>query len=418
MKGILEDIAACLRAPLAPEHRFVSGLLAFVALRLLTALLLVLDLPPLEGHVPPWYFHTGGDQDTYFRLASELAEGRISDDIVSLGTPLVMVPFIWLAHPLNYRGIVAPLVIINGFLLGGASVALIGLIGRDYTGDERVGLLGAALWMALPGFLYLGIAVHPAAELLRGSLLPKTMWLTGISDGPAAFGILLGVWALGRAFQRNSLRAYFLAGLGFGWAVMVRIQVAPVVALLLGILVVMRGWRGLLWVCVGGLTGYFPQAVFNTVEYGVPLYTGYLRNTSPGEVARRPLSEILTSLPYSPGALMSGLSYFIGRYVWLVPVLLVTVGVGIALLVILWRRRGWPYAAILLGVPVVNIVSHMAAFYFPSDPVRFTMLSYPYLLVLVAFLFFLLWQLLPESRRRWRLASPGPGAGDSPAESS
>ena len=88
MKDTLENIAAYLRAPLAPEHRFASGLLALVALRLLMGILLVLDLPPLEGHVPPWYFHTGGDQHTYYRMASELLEGRISDDIVSLGQGL------------------------------------------------------------------------------------------------------------------------------------------------------------------------------------------------------------------------------------------------------------------------------------------------------------------------------------------
>ena len=416
MKRVPEVVIAYLRAPFAPEHRFVSGLLIFVLLRLLMVFFLVLDVPPLEGHVPPWYFHTGGDQDQYYRLALALADGQTANEKIGIGVPLEMLPFVWLVEPGWYRDIVAPLLILHGFIFAGASVALVGLIGRDYTGDKRVGMLGAALWSLLPVPVYLVLELHPAATLLRGSVLPKIMWLTGISDGPSSFGILVGVWALGRAFGRDSLRAFFVAGLALGWAVMVRIAVAPMVALLLGVLLLARAWRGVLWVGVGGLLGYLPQAVFNTVQYGFPLYTGYLRTFDPGN-PRRPLAQILTELPYSPGAAVQSLTYFTGRYPFFVPLLLLAGALLLLLVVTLWRRRGWPYAAILLGVPVGNIVTNLAIYFFPADPIRFTMLSYPYLMVLGAYLAFLAWDALLASLARrarpGRLSSTSPRASDS-----
>jgi len=398
MKRLQDSITPYLRAPLAPEHRFASGLLAFMMLRWLMALLLVLDVLHLKGHVPPWYFHTGGDQQYYYRLAEALARGQIATEIVGVGAPLVMVPFVWLVDAFHYRDIVAPLVVINGFLLGGLSIVLTGLIGKIYSGDERAGLLGAGLWLLAPVFFYGAVGFHPAAASLRGTGLPKIMWLTGISDGPSIFAMLVAVWLLGRALERRSLRAFFGAGLALGWAVMIRIQVSPIVAALLGILVVARVWRGLLWVCIGGLVGYFPQAVLNTVEFGIPFYTGYLRANDPTDISptlRRPLSELRVSLRYSPSGFVQSVAHLRERLPFVVPLALVAGVAGIILLVVLWRRRGWLYAAILLGVPLVNIAVHLALPFFALDPVRFTMLSYPYLFVAGAYFLFVLWDARP-----------------------
>lgn len=388
----LQEILAYLRAPLAPRWRFTTVLLAMVALRWLMIVVLMLDLFQLDEHVPPWYFSTGGDQLNYFTLGAELARGRTVNELVSLGAALTMVPFVWLTDAVRYRTIVAPLVVINGFILGGASVALTGLAGKEYTGSRRVGLLAAALWLLLPAFYYLTLGLHPEPALLRGAGIPKLMWLNGLSDGPASFAILLGVWALGRAMNRESPRAYFLAGLGFGWAVMTRIVVAPVVALLLGILVLARRWRGLLWVSLGGLLGFLPQAVFNTVEYGFPLYTSYLRNISPAEDVRRPLSLILTQLPYSPVDLVDTITYYTSQFFWLVPLLVLALGACFVAGIILWRERGWPYTLILLGVPLTHITAGVASFVFPGDPIRHSMLAYPYLLIVAAYVVLLIWQ--------------------------
>lgn len=392
MSRLTKSIAAHWRAPFAPAHRFASLLAGLVILRVVMVVLLMADVPHLNNHVPPWFFHTGGDQQNYFILARDLSEGQITDEKVSLGSSLLMVPFVWLFRATQYRDLVAPLVIFNGLLLGSASVALTGLIGKHYTGDERVGLLGAAAWLSLPIVIYVAIGIHPAAEMLRGSLLPKIMWLTGISDGPASFGILVSVLALGMGRVRDDRLAYFVAGLGFGWAVMYRIQVAPAVAFVLGLLVLARAWRGLAWVSLGGLIGYLPQAVLNTITYGLPFYTGYLRSLDPfNPVPRRPLPQLLRELPYSPAALVNSFAFFFERYAWLAPALAMVAAIGLLVFVALWRKRDWFFASVLLGLPAFYVMVNVSVYFFQSDPVRFSMLAYPYLLVAGAFLVFLVW---------------------------
>jgi hypothetical protein len=47
----------------------------------------------------------------------------------------------------------------------------------------------------------------------------------------------------------------------------------------------------------------------------------------------------------------------------------------------------------LLGVPVIHLVTSVAVFFFPDDPVRHSMLAYPYLLIVSAYLIFLVWDI-------------------------
>jgi hypothetical protein len=399
-------LADLLRRSLGPDRWFTMALLAAMLLRWAIGLALLLDVPHLEFHARTWYFHTGGDQHDYFELALNLLRGERASNPVGLGAALPMVPLVALTGATDYRQILWPLVLLNGFVFGGLSVVLIGLIGRDYTADRRAGALAAALWAALPVPLYLVLGLHWDAEAVRASAIPKIMWLNGISDGHAAIGMLLGVWLLGRGLDGGKARDWILAGIGFGYAVMGRVQVAPLV---LGVvtLVALRGGVGrgrglieLIWLGLGGMIGYLPQAVYNTRFFGFPLGTGYLGEIDDiGEYGGL-IGWCKQFFPYSPTHLLEAAGYYVIRHPALGIVSIIGAGLGLVGLVMVWRRRGWMYTAILFCVPIGNVLLNASAWMFPSDPVRFTMLSYPYLLAIGSALALWLWDALRTTRRR------------------
>jgi hypothetical protein len=389
-----------------PDRWFATALLAAMLLRWAIGLALLLDVPHLEFHARTWYFHTGGDQHDYFELAVSLLRGERAPNPVGLGAALPMVPLVALTDATDYRQILWPLVLLNGFVFGGLSVVLIGLIGRDYTADRRAGALAAALWATLPVPLYLVLGLHWRAEAVRASVIPKIMWLNGISDGHAAIGMLLGVWSLGRGLNRGKTRDWILAGIGFGYAVMGRVQVAPLVlgvvtvVILWGIVGRGRGLIGLIWLGLGGAIGYLPQAIYNTRFFGFPLGTGYLGLIEDFGEYGGFIEWYKEFIPYSPAHLLKAVGYYLARHPWFGVVGVIGVGMGLVGLVMVWRRRGWVHVAILFGVPVGNVLLNASAWMFSSDPVRFTMLSYPYLLAIGSALALWLWDALRTTRRR------------------
>jgi hypothetical protein len=86
--------------------------------------------------------------------------------------------------------IAAPLVLINGFLLGGLSVMVVGGIARNVTRDDRVGVWAAALWAITPLFTYFAFFWHFDPVVLRSSMVPKVGWPTVCRMGRQCFTCL------------------------------------------------------------------------------------------------------------------------------------------------------------------------------------------------------------------------------------
>ena len=352
-----------------------------MAARWALALTFILNLLPLELRDPVyrWYLQHGGDQEQMMRLAQSILVGSPEEAVVGLGQALVMLPWIALLRPSRYIEMVAPLVIINGFVLAGLSVLWVGSIARALTNSRTVALGSAALWAFLPLMAYFGFFWHPEAVALRSAMVPKVGWLNGLSDGPATFFLLLAVFLLtgvhGPAAEHNFGRLVG-AGAALGAAVTFRVHTVPMAAFLLAYVLVAHRWRGLLAVGGGALLGYLPQAWYNWTVFGLPFTTGYISYGDLfnwGGTLQRPLRDILANLPFHPRYLLETLSYFIGRRPWL----LIPLAIGLAVLTLvaiaLWRERGWQAAALLIGAPLAYLAPLVMAYNFREDAVRFLM---------------------------------------------
>lgn len=357
------------------------GLLVLMAVRWALALTFILNLLPLELRDPVyrWYLQHGGDQEQMMRLAQSILAGNPEEAVVGLGQVLVMLLWIALLRPAHYMEMVAPLVIINGFVLAGLSVLWVGGIARALTNSRAVVLGSAALWAFLPLAAYFGFFWHPEAVTLRSAMVPKVGWLNGLSDGPATFFLLLAVFLLAKAHALSVERGFARlvgAGAALGLAVTFRVHTAPMAAFLLAYALAAHGWRGLLAVSGGALLGYLPQAWYNWAVFGLPFTTGYVSYgdlINWGGTLQRPLRDILINLPFHPRYLLETLYYFVSRRPWL----LVPLAVGLAALALvaiaLWRERGWQATALLIGAPLAYLAPLVMAYNFRNDVVRFLM---------------------------------------------
>lgn len=377
--------------------RVQCGLVLLLLARWLLDILFLLNVIPLEIRLG-WHLHHGGDQEYMYDLARSLAEGVPEESVVGLGQALVMAPWVALLKPEAYIDIVVPLVIINGFILGGLSVLLVGGVARS-VGDhlsrqsggparaivDRVALIAAGIWAMLPLVAYFSFFWHPREAVMRSAAAPKLAWLNGLSDGPAVFFLLLATFLLARALQR---RAGFWRMLGtgaaLGAAITFRFHVVPMAMALLVYVAVAYGWRSLLTALGGGLIAYLPQAWYNLAVFNFPFTTGYVSFSDMqnyGGTFRRSPADFLTNVPYYPDQIWASLVAAWGRMPWLfvlAGLALIACGVG---LVWVLRRADWRPLALLIAAPLVYLLPMMAAFNFGEDVIRFTMPALPSLMV-------------------------------------
>ena len=384
----------------ASLDRVQRGWVVLTLARLILALLFMLDILPLDMRFG-WYLHHGGDQEYAFSLAQSLIRGIPEASVVGLGQPLVMVPWIVLLKAHYYLDIVVPLVLINGFLLGSLSVPLVGSVARRITGDDRVGLWSAVVWAFLPLLTYYGFFWHFDPVILRSSYVPVVGWLNGLTDGPAIFWILLAILLLARPLDKAeppSLWHMAGAGAACGVGVVFRVHIAPMVAILLVYIVVVHGWRALVAACVAGLIAYLPQAVYNQIMFGFPIWTGYI---SLGSLSEQSLDYVLHNLPFSPAQLVELWNYTIGRRGWLVVPLGLVLLVSVYAIVMLWRRRGWRAVALLIGPPAAYLGLMTMSWPFRLDMVRFSMPAYPYVIIACIYAVWSVGKLLQGRHRQY-----------------
>ena len=369
-------------------------------LRLLLDTLFMLNIIPLELRWR-WYLQHGGDQDIMMSLARSLRLGVPEESVVGFAQPLVMLPWaIWLDEYF-YLGIVVPMVLINGFFMGGLSVLLVGGVARRITRDDRVAIWAAAIWAILPLLAYLGTFWHHDWQTVRSTLAPKLAWLNGLSDGPATFMLLVAVFLLTRRSGKPRFWQFVGIGAALGAAVMYRFLVMPVVVMLLIYAVFEFRLSGLLAMIGAAFITYLPQAWYNLSVFGLPFTTGYL---SYGVVANyggpldRPLQDKLLSTVFRPQHIIQNITYFIERRFWLMIPLGLGFIISILALIFIWRRLEWRGAVLLLGVPMAYLLPLSMAWNFRDDIIRFSLPVLPALIIASIYSIKQAWQALPVRR--------------------
>lgn len=358
-----------------------------VGLRLLIALLFATFTIPLQlGE--PWYLQHGGDQRLMFALAQSLIQGPVVQSVVGIGQALVMAPLIALTGASDYPGIVKSLTILNGLILGPLSVAVVGWLALTLTRRRAVAFATAFLWAVLPLLAYGGFFWHPESAVVRSAMVPKVGWLTGLSDPPATFFLLVAfaLLAVVIVFGKYRFAAILGAGAALGLALDFRAHTAFMIVFLAGYVWWAEGWRSLLTLAAGGLLTYLPQAWYNQLVFGLPFTIGYITYgdmANYGGTFRRPWSDIVGNLWFSPRNFAETIVYFIGNRAWLLFPLILGIGLFVIALVAFQRRYGWKTTALLLLSPLVYLLPLLATYNFRDDPVRMLMPVVPLLLIIM-----------------------------------
>lgn len=359
----------------------------------IAVLFVAADTPPLDLRYG-WYVHHGGDQQDYLDLAQSLAEGNPAPALVGLGQALMMLPWVLLINPGHYWDIVVPLVIINGFILGGLSVLLMGGLARRATGRDGVAVLAAMIWALLPTLTYYGFFWHFDPVIMQSSYVPVVGWLNGLSDGPTTFIFMMGAYLLARGIDEGKMPTPRLIGFGvtMGLAVMWRVHVAPMVAFLFFYVLVAHGWRALGLTILGAAIGYLPQAWYNQIMFGFPIATGYIWVYSPDwELV---FWMFRWNLPFHPRNWVDLWNHHVARRMWVLfplSALLVFITYTVAEM---RSRRGWRAAALLVITPLAYLIPMTAAWPFRADIIRFSLPALPFLIIISIYAPVMAWQRL------------------------
>ncbi len=392
---------------LLSANRWLVIIGTLMLVRVLIGALFVVGYPRLESHM--WfYFHHGGDQDYYFEHAQALAEGPLDYFAINVGLPAVMAVLIRLTGAVTYDGILTPMVLLNGFVLGTLSVLIIGLLAKRVFDSENLGLLTAGLWTFAPWLLYAAFGFHPQAKWLRAPYVPAMAWLNMNSDGPAIFFLLLGMLLLWKSVDEGHKWNAFLAGLFLGLSVLFRIHMAlPVGVGFIIIVLRFQSLRMAALVALGGVSGYIPQVVYNRLAslaidqtYINPFLPGYLYYgyIGSGGIGIVDPNVRLEWRPLAFGHLLNSIERFLAPRLPLVFLLLI---LTFALAFPFWalvRHKGLRTALFTYLIAPVMIGFAAASSAFVTDPFRFFMPAIPFLLLAGVWSLHWLWGLISSAK--------------------
>lgn len=206
-------------------------------------------------------------------------------------------------------------------LFGALAVALVYLVALRL-GAGQPGALFAALALGF-GTIHFGWSTLLFAHAVSGSLL--------------LLGLTLILW------RRN-----LLAGLALGFCLVVDLTAAPA-AIAIGLLsLAFGGWRGMVWLAIGGLAGILPLLIYNALAFGSLFKVGY--------------SEVVGFEGMRTGFLGLGAPNFtvlyeilLGSYRGLLPLSPILVLVPIGLVLMPDRRVALAIAAVIVSFLYINM---------------------------------------------------------------
>ena len=369
-----------------------GGFAAFAGLRLLIAALLVLEVPRLESH-DRFYFHHGGDQDYYFEYALVLLRGSYARMFsVNLGQPAMLAAFSWLLQGLVFEDVLTIAVLVNGFLLAGLSVILVGRLALEITGDRLAATVAAAVWAGMPWLLWLAFGLHPNAVQLRMPYVPGAAWLHTIADGPALFFSLLGMYYCARVLRQPRIALAVLAGIAFGVSFLFRFQFVMLLPLALLVLFISRHWLAGFATAASAALAYVPQVAYNrlaSMQAGMPGVIPWL----PGYVYFGLIDPVSAQVYWLNPKLNIFIDMFNGGAGLLVGIGVLLAGVLLAVLAAASvRALGGSRALLLLGaVPGCIGITLFTAIY-RENVFRFTLPALPIFSVLAGWGISVLWK--------------------------
>jgi hypothetical protein len=241
-------------------------------------------------------------------------------------------------------------------------------------------LIATVAWTFSPYLMWWAFGFFPQAVSLRNVFVSRQFWANGLTDGPAIFFALLGAYFLVRACQSEETRfikengflkwLWILAGVSLGLATAIRIHSLAMIAPMVFALMLVRQWRAMAWLALGGVIGFSPQLIYSAL-FGRVLDIPYIRNWLRPE--ENGLRFEWNNTPFSPRFLLENF-LTITRGNWLLMLIAV---LGCAMLIYafwrMWVQRGKAEALTAFLAPAASFGVHVSTYLFFDDPIRFTM---------------------------------------------
>ncbi len=393
--------------PLSRLDRILAGL---ALARWMQVLLLIFEIPPLWSHLG-WYFHHGGDQKYYFEFAQKLAAGQFDKMFaVQVGFPAVLALGIRLTGAQTFEALLPYVVILMGFILGAASVFLVGRSTYSLLGSEALAIGSAALWAFAPWWLWLLLGLHPSEAQMRGPYVPMVAWLQAIPDGITTFVLLLSFYYCVRVMRAtNRWRAGLWAlplALAAGLVLLLRVQQVTALVLLLAVLLVEKRWFAAVLLLLG-IVGLYQLQVYYMHRYAVLnestswLLTWLPPNFYFGTVSiqTNQINWNLLPIVMDFGAIPTFLWQKIRQAWMLLPLGLVAIFPLLLWLAVSWRQLGKGVTVLLFGMPIAAIGLLLFSPIYLESFYRYSIPAMPFLCILAVWAVQFFWQTV----RRWRL---------------
>lgn len=264
-------------------HKLSPRIVLFVLVLLHLAVvgLYVAEVIPQEFNPPDhlFWFHNGGDNADYFRMAINIAHGQFEAIKYPVGFPLTLLPFIAIFQPRVQENLLQPVSAFWTLVMFPVGQLLLYRLSLVLTHRPSVGLWAVFLWTILP------LPLHLALLLLTSPVIAETssvhlIWAQMLSDGPATLLTILTfvLYFEWRARARTDGRGFRWAlalGVTLGALVLVRYTGALSGAIIALLLVAERRWQALLTVGAAAALMLLPQLAYNFAAFGDPFTTGY-----------------------------------------------------------------------------------------------------------------------------------------------
>lgn len=212
-----------------------------------------------------WLFYQGGDQIWFWTTGWLMGTGGITEPFVSPGWPLVVVPFAWIGGP-GFLGGLPGVMLLQILVLAPVALWCVYELAAR-VGGRVIGYLAAAAWTLGP-YLAVPLFVQRYHDRYVDQFLPLPLGLTAMADYVSTVCLLASAVFTVRAVDTRDRSTAAVAGLLFGFAVLMKpssliYAAAPVLLLLAA-----RRWRELVVAGAAVVPAVVALAVWKYRGYG------------------------------------------------------------------------------------------------------------------------------------------------------
>lgn len=243
------------------------------------------DIPPTGVTMDGWWFPHGGDEREYFNLAKSITELDLIQEKQTLGYPLFLAPFVYLADAKTIKDIVQPLFIVQAIILFALSIILVSLIAERIFQSRIIGVISGGIFTLFPYLFYLLLyclgSIYPqftAYSLLQGPIeFISINWFLMIADPLSAFLIFLCFYLFLKELDKEKPRRSLLILLGIlsGFSVLVRIANILIVAIFALAWLLRKRIKEMFLAVIVPFLILLPQFIYNQKFFGSPITFGY-----------------------------------------------------------------------------------------------------------------------------------------------